>query len=129
MSKPEVPRFRFYTIWLTRVNGEHNHNASIGKPATRKVKEIKALVLEGSNFWLADGTFKLSPKNFYQIFTLHVYILSLYCSCLHVILPNKTDKTYCRLIDALETDCNAEKVLLDFELAPTNALEKHHPAA
>ena len=26
------------------VNGEHNHNASIGKPATRKViKEIKAL--------------------------------------------------------------------------------------
>ena len=29
---------------LIRVNGEHNHNASIGKPATRKViKEIKAL--------------------------------------------------------------------------------------
>ena len=28
---------------LIRVNGEHNHNDSIGKPATRKVKEIKAL--------------------------------------------------------------------------------------
>ena len=29
---------------LIRVNGEHNHNASIVKPATRKViKEIKAL--------------------------------------------------------------------------------------
>ena len=28
---------------LIRVNGEHNHNASIGKPATRKVIEDKAL--------------------------------------------------------------------------------------
>ena len=24
-------------------------------------------VLESSKFWLGDGTFKLSPKNFYQI--------------------------------------------------------------
>ena len=29
-------------------------------------------VLESSKFWLGDGTFKLTPKNSYQIYTLHV---------------------------------------------------------
>ena len=167
---------------LIRVNGEHNHSASIGKPATRKViKEIKARsenltpaaavasailpvtdvlstqyalpskpnliqtsqrlrknmqtvsiqepshrhfdipdtfqeflrydsgkddherilifgdpymtsVREGSKFWLADGTFNLSPKNFYQIYTLHVYILGIATACLYALLPNKTEK-------------------------------------
>ena len=166
------------------MNGEHNHNASIGKPAIRKViKEIKSLsenltpaaavasailpvtdvlstqyalpskpnlkqtsqrlrkviqtvsihepsgrhfdipdnfqeflrydsgkehherilvfgdpymtsVPESSKFWLGDGTFKLSPKNFYQIYTLHVYLLSIATACLYALLPNKTEKTY-----------------------------------
>ena len=167
---------------LIRVNGEHNHNASIGKQATGKIiKEIKALkenlnpaaavasailpitdvlstqyallskpkliqtsqrlrknvqtesihepsdrhfdipdtfqeflqydsgkddherilifgdlyipsILEASKFWLAERTFKLSHKNFYQIYTLHVYILGIAPACLYALLPNQNGK-------------------------------------
>ena len=49
--------------------------------------------LEGSKFWLADGTFKLSTKNFYQIYTLHVYIFGIAPACLYALLPNKIEKT------------------------------------
>ena len=41
-------------------------------------------------------------------------------------------KTYSRLLDALDTfapDCKPDKVLLDFEIAPINAFQKHHPAS
>ena len=89
-------------------------------------------VLESSKFWLGDGTFKLSPKNFYQIYTLHAYILGTAPACLYALLPNKTEKTYSRLLDALDTfapDCKPDKVLLDFEIAPINAFQKHHPAS
>ena len=48
-------------------------------------------VLESSKFWLGDGTFKLSPKNFYQIYTLHVYVLGNAPACLYALLPNKTE--------------------------------------
>ena len=37
-------------------------------------------VLKGSKFWFADGTFKLSPRNFYQFYTHHVYC--------HIQIPN-----------------------------------------
>ena len=60
-------------------------------------------VLEGSKFWLGYGTFKLSPKIFYQIYTLHAYVLGIAPACLYVLLLNKTEKTYGRLLDALET--------------------------
>ena len=89
-------------------------------------------VLESSKFWLGDRTFKLSPKNFYQIYTLHVYILGIAPACLYALLPNKTEKTYSRLLDALDTfapDCKPDKVLLDFEIAPINAFQKHHPTS
>ena len=39
---------------------------------------------------------------------------------------------YSQLLDALETiapDCKPDKVLLDFEIAPVNAFQKHHPAS
>ena len=89
-------------------------------------------VLESSKFWLGDGTFKLSPKNFNQIYTLHVYVLGIAPVCLYALLPNKSEKTYSRLLDALDTfapDCKLDKVLLDFEIAPINAFQKYHPAA
>ena len=88
-------------------------------------------VLESSKFWLGDGTFKLSPKN-YQIYTFHVFVLGIAPACLYALLPNKTEKTYSRLLDALDTfapDCKTDKVLLDFEIAPINAFQKHHPAS
>ena len=49
-------------------------------------------VLESSKFCLGDGTFKLSTKNFYQIYTLHVYALGTAPAGLYALLPNQNEK-------------------------------------
>ena len=84
---------------------DHERILIFGDPYTTSV-------LEGSKFWLAVGTLKLSPTNFYQIYTLHVYILGSALACLYALLPNKTEKTYSRLLDALDAfapDCKPDK--------------------
>ena len=49
--------------------------------------------LETSKFWLADGTFKLSPTLFYQIYTIHASVMETTPACVYAFLPNKTEKT------------------------------------
>ena len=53
---------------------------------------IKKL-LNLSNTWLVDGTFKWSPEIFYQIYTFYVELHSFSLSCVYVLVPNKIEKT------------------------------------
>ena len=81
-------------------------------------------VLKGSKFWLADGTFKLLPKNVYQFYTHQVYIPSIAPACLRALLSKQIRKKYSRFLDALEKFapvCKPNEVLFDFENAPINA--------
>ena len=84
-------------------------------------------LLNLSNIWLVDGTFKLSPELFYQVYTIHVELNQ--PPCVYVLLPNKTEKTYYRMIELLkeETNPNPGKILADFEKAALNALSKNSP--
>ena len=88
-------------------------------------------LLNLSNTWLVDGTFKLSPEIFYQIYTIHVELNGFAPPCVYVLLPNKTEKTYNRTIEMLseETNPNPGKVLEDFEKAALNAFSKKFPHA
>ena len=55
-------------------------------------------LLEGSKFWLADGTFKFSPKTFYHFSTLHEYIHSI-----SVCLPSQQNANNKQTADYLMT--------------------------
>ena len=55
-------------------------------------KELIEL-LQFSKQWLAEGTFKLSPSVFYQIYTIHPQVGHLAPACLYALLRNKTEKT------------------------------------
>ena len=114
----DIPEFLLYD------SGKHDRERILvfGVPSMKTV-------LESSKFWLGDGGFKLSPKNVYQIYSLHVYVLGIAPACLYAVLPKKTEKTYNRLLDALGTfapDCKPDKILLDFEIASINAVEGWH---
>ena len=66
-------------------------------------------------FWLADGTSKLNPEMFYQVYSIHVSVSGIYAFQL-----NKTEKTYDRFLQALidwAPNCQPEKFLLHFEQA------------
>ena len=84
-------------------------------------------LLNLSNTWLVNGTFKLSPDIFYQIYTIHVELNGFAPPCVYVLLPNKTEKTYIRMIELLseETNPNPGKILADFEKAALNAFNKN----
>ena len=56
-------------------------------------------LLSYSNTWLVDGTFKLSPEIFYQIYTIHVELNGFAPPCVYVLLLNKLEKTYNRMIE------------------------------
>ena len=71
-------------------------------------------------------TFKLSPEIFYQFYTIHVEVNGFAPPCVYVLLPNKTEKTYNRMIKLLteKTNPNPGKILADFEKAALNAFSK-----
>ena len=83
-------------------------------------------LLNLSNTWLVDETFKLSPEIFYQVYTIHVELNGFTPPCIDVLLPNKPEKTYNRMVELLseETNPNPGKVLADFEKAALNAFSK-----
>ena len=75
-------------------------------------------VLETSNFWLADRTFKVTPM-FYQLYSIQVSLSGIYA-----FLPNKTVKTYHHFLEALKIlapDTRPKKNLLNFEQAAIQA--------
>ncbi len=89
------------------------------------------LLLETNHSWLADGTFKLSPDFYYQIYTIHVELKGFSPPCFYSFLPNKTEKTYQRLLTSLLTLINPDpdRILVDFETAAINAFTKTFPQA
>uniref|UniRef100_A0A915DVC0 MULE transposase domain-containing protein n=1 Tax=Ditylenchus dipsaci TaxID=166011 RepID=A0A915DVC0_9BILA len=89
--------------------------------------------------WAIDSTYFCSPKNFYQLFTINVFIGDSSLPCFYALLPNKSEETYTRMFQSLhDYDSNiypgsvmAGKFIIyalifflpsDFELAPVNAL-------
>lgn len=75
--------------------------------------------------WLADGTFKVVPSLWYQLYTVHFQFVRR-CNPVGIysLLPNKTRKTYDRLIQAivdLLPTATPTVILLDFETAAMQA--------
>lgn len=94
------------------------------------------LLLDGlarADLWLADGTFKVVPSIFFQLYTIHfefvpgINPVGLYC-----LLTNKNRATYDRLLQEIKRlipTANPKKVLVDFETATMSAFGASFPAA
>ena len=85
--------------------------------------EIWLQLLRESEHWYTDGTFKVCPEIFYQLYTIHGQrngqIFPVFC-----LLPNKTLATYRRMLQQVFDrvgDNWLQDVLVDFERAVINA--------
>lgn len=83
--------------------------------------------------WIADGTFKVVPSVFFQLYSIHFQFTDginpagVYC-----LLPNKTADTYRRVLDQLHILIPAaapRKILIDFERAAMNIFSDAYPDA
>ena len=88
------------------------------------------LTLETPLDWFCDGTFKVVPGLFYQLFTIHAMTNGHIVPCVFALLPNKQQVTYVTLLHGLcglNPELSPRSVMIDFEVASRNALQEVFP--
>ena len=54
-----------------------------------------------NSLWLCDGTFKITPIQFYQLYTVHIQIGGFYPPCIYALLSNERENSYRKLLVGL----------------------------
>ena len=86
-------------------------------------------LLSQSDNWYADGTFKVIPEVFYQLYTVHAQCGGRIFPCIFALLPNKMEEIYTRLLREIVARINGNgpgQILVDFERAPNKCHYYHH---
>ncbi|XP_042148461.1 uncharacterized protein LOC121837088 [Ixodes scapularis] len=90
-------------------------------------------VLRTSKKWFADGTFKVAPELFYQVYSLHCEVGGSILPAAYILLTRKDCGTYTRALNTLNAecggDCEPRTVTVDYELAAINAFRAVFPSA
>lgn len=95
--------------------------------------EVMLDELSKNNIWMMDGTFKVAPTLFLQLYTIHVIIggpNGHVFPCIYALLPNKTTQTYIKLFQILKDarpNLAPHLCIMDFELASKRALLTEFP--
>lgn len=88
-------------------------------------------VLSQARSIFLDGTFKIVPELFYQLYTIHALTASgFYVPCVMALLPGKSNALYARLFTKLKELCPGADpafAMLDFERAAMNAVAASFP--
>ena len=87
-------------------------------------------ILETSQEWHADGTFKVFPQLFYQIYSEHAVYNEHTVPLVFMLLTCKSAAVYekaFRALKELNPDLSPKRVITDFELAAINSFRKTFP--
>jgi hypothetical protein len=79
-----------------------------------------------SKIALCDGTFKSTPPEFYQIFTIHFEIFEAIVPIFYVYMKSKEEKDYIRVLQSVVNivgDMKLKFLVVDFEKAIENAFK------
>lgn len=87
-------------------------------------------ILEQNGHWFVDGTFKVAPALFFQVFTIHA--LADYCAIplVYALLQDKKEATYIRVFQKLlelKQNLKPTSIMSDFEKACQNAISLVFP--
>ena len=81
-----------------------------------------------------DGTFKMAPEMFHQVYSLHVWHLGIMLPVAIALLPSKTTQTYTRMFRLLMATANRygmqfqpTTICIDFEMAVIRAIHEVFP--
>jgi len=88
-------------------------------------------VLKEFRNWCIDGTFKVAPTLFYQLFTIHALIDEKALPMVYCFLSNKQTDSYKRVFEKILEIGNAvpDSILTDYEMAEMNAINAVFPNA
>ena len=83
-------------------------------------------ILKASHNWFADGTFKVAPQQFYQLYTIHAEKDGYVFPCVYSLVTKKDELTYrkiMRKLVELEPELDPSYIMVNFEKADINAFE------
>ena len=87
-------------------------------------------ILTRAFLWFLDGTFKVMPKNYKQIYLFIAKYDDHSVPCLYLILNSKNEVLYNAAFGHVKNLCKiyhytieTKEVMLDYELAPRNAIK------
>ena len=87
--------------------------------------------LNGADIWLADGTFRVAPKPFLQVYTVHGFQNGSVVPCCYFLLADKKQPTYKQaweiLFQLLHPDEPEPALLVDYEKASYQAASARGP--
>ncbi|CAF1433378.1 unnamed protein product [Rotaria sp. Silwood1] len=88
-------------------------------------------LLKECKHWFVDGTFKVCPNDFYQLFTVHALLTSTIIPLVYVLLIGKSAADYTKFFQKLlEVDDFApESILSDYESGTIKAIKDFFPNA
>lgn len=90
-------------------------------------------VLQTSKKWFADGTFKVAPELFFQVYSLHCEVGGSVLPAAYMLLTRKNCPTYTRALSALIGECGGvcepSTIIVDYELAAINAFKTVLPTS
>ncbi|KAB0796844.1 hypothetical protein PPYR_10905 [Photinus pyralis] len=84
-------------------------------------------ILEQHRHWFVDGTFKVAPELFLQVFTIHALVENTCMPLVYVLLQDKSEMSYVRVFQKLldlKITLNPISVTSDFEKAIHNAVSR-----
>lgn len=98
--------------------------------------DVGLKILAKSTRWQCDGTFKVVPKGFKQLYGIHAYYKWQLYPCAFALLTGKDSKDYEQLIQHLKEGALRHRLVLkpktlmiDFEAAFMKAFDYHFPDA
>ena len=80
-------------------------------------------ILKASHYWFADGTFKVAPQQFYQLYTIHAEKDGYVFPCVYSLVTKKDELTYMKIMRKLvelEPELDSSYIMVDFEKAAIN---------
>lgn len=87
--------------------------------------------LRSSKHWLADGTFRVSPQLFYQVYSIHCKVNGSVIPAAYVLMTHKSAAAYVQALTVLKNECGPEgqpeTVIVDFEQAAISAFHSVFP--
>lgn len=137
----EIPeQFREVLVGGTQVRFLLHDTGDADNDAEEEENRLKRIILFGTDEmlrfmtansnWMADGTFKVAPQLFFQLYTIHVIKDNHVFPCLYALLAGKNRRTYeemWRLIKMYAPNLNPRICILDFELTAKSAIISAFP--
>uniref|UniRef100_H3A3Y6 MULE transposase domain-containing protein n=1 Tax=Latimeria chalumnae TaxID=7897 RepID=H3A3Y6_LATCH len=80
--------------------------------------------------WFSDGTFRIVPLNFNQLYTIHSSIEGSILPIVYILIKNRTENSHQQVSEILKDHgCNPTNVMIVLERAAMNAIQLIFPTA